>query len=56
MPEKKLIPGKVQHTIGWPLPRDVYGGSFLYHMSPNQIHFGLVVGLDYNNPYLNPYE
>lgn len=49
-------PGLVQHTVGWPLSSDVYAGSFLYHMSPNLIHFGLVVGLDYKNPYLNPYE
>jgi electron-transferring-flavoprotein dehydrogenase len=49
-------PGKVQHTVHWPLPTDVYGGSFLYHMAPDLIHVGLVVGLDYENPYLNPYE
>lgn len=49
-------PGRVQHTVGWPLSTDVYGGSFLYHILPNQIHLGMVVGLDYKNPYLNPYE
>jgi electron-transferring-flavoprotein dehydrogenase len=49
-------PGKVKHTINWPLPSNVYGGSFLYHMNPDLIHIGLVVGLDYENPYLNPYE
>ena len=48
--------GAVQHSIGWPLTTDLYGGSFLYHMGPNLIHLGLVVGLDYKNPYLNPYE
>lgn len=48
--------GTVQHSIGWPLTKDVYAGSFLYHMAPNLIHLGLVVGLDYRNPYLNPYE
>ena len=48
--------GRVQHTIGWPLTSDVYAGSFLYHMAPDLIHLGLVVGLDYKNPYLNPYE
>ena len=48
--------GRVQHSVGWPLTKDVYAGSFLYHMKPNLIHLGLVVGLDYKNPYLNPYE
>ena len=49
-------PGYVQHTVGWPLSEDVYGGSFLYYMKPNIVHVGLVVGLNYQNPYLNPYE
>jgi electron-transferring-flavoprotein dehydrogenase len=49
-------PGFVQHTVGWPLHHDVYGGSFLYHMKPNLIHVGLVVGLNYKNPYVNPYQ
>ena len=48
--------GFVKHTVGWPLTSDVYGGSFMYHMKPNKILCGLVVGLDYKNPYLNPYE
>mmetsp|Transcript_45756 Transcript_45756/g.33455 ORF Transcript_45756/g.33455 Transcript_45756/m.33455 type:complete len:321 (-) Transcript_45756:259-1221(-) len=48
--------GVVQHTVNWPLPSDVYAGSFMYHMHPNQIHVGLVIGLDYANPYINPYE
>ena len=46
----------MQHTVGWPLSSDVYAGSFQYHMKPNLVHLGLVVGLDYKNPYLNPYE
>lgn len=49
-------PGLVQHTAGWPLKNDVYGGSFLYHMENHQIAVGLVMGLDYQNPYLDPYE
>lgn len=48
------------HTLGWPLqagPLDkTFGGSFLYHMKPNLVLLGLVVGLDYENPYLNPYK
>lgn len=49
-------PGLVQHTVKWPLDTKTYGGSFMYHMKPNLIHSGFVVGLDYKNPYLNPYE
>lgn len=53
---KFFSPGIVQHTVLWPTDQDVYSGSFMYHMAPNYIHFGFVVGLDYKNPYLNPYE
>ena len=48
--------GLVVHTAGWPLSSDVYGGSFLYHLEDNQVAIGFVVGLDYQNPYLSPYE
>jgi electron-transferring-flavoprotein dehydrogenase len=48
--------GLVIHTAGWPLQRDTYGGSFLYHMGDNQAMVGFVVGLGYSNPYLSPYE
>ena len=48
--------GEVLHTAGWPLSNDTYGGSFLYHLDQNQIAIGFVVGLDYQNPYLSPYE
>jgi len=49
-------PGLVVHTVGWPLDRRTYGGSFLYHLEGNQVAAGFVVGLDYQNPYLSPYE
>ena len=49
-------PGLVLHSAGWPLEDDTYGGSFLYHMENNQVAIGFVVGLDYSNPYLSPYE
>jgi electron-transferring-flavoprotein dehydrogenase len=49
-------PGRVVHTIGWPLDRRAYGGSFLYHLENNQVAVGFVVGLDYENPYLSPFE
>ncbi|MBI1366924.1 MAG: FAD-binding protein [Alphaproteobacteria bacterium] len=53
-PEKSR-PGHVQHTFGWPLDNQTGGGSFLYHMSDNQISIGFVVHLNYKNPYLYPY-
>ena len=60
VPEEKFKAGFVQHTLGYPLqssPMDkVYGGSFLYHQEPNLVLCGIVVGLDYENPYLNPYQ
>ncbi len=49
-------PGKVIHTIGWPLDKRTYGGSFLYHLENHQVAVGYVVGLDYENPYLNPFQ
>ncbi len=49
-------PGLVEHTVGWPLDTNTYGGSFLYHLESNQVAVGFVVGLDYQNPYLNPFE
>jgi electron-transferring-flavoprotein dehydrogenase len=54
-PEKHQ-PGLVIHSAGWPLDRETYGGSFLYHFENNQLAAGFVVGLGYSNPYLNPYE
>jgi electron-transferring-flavoprotein dehydrogenase len=52
----KHRPGLVIHTTGWPLDARTYGGSFLYHLEGNQVAVGFVVGLDYENPYLSPYE
>jgi len=52
----KHQPGTVVHTIGWPLDRKTYGGSFLYHLENHQVAVGFVVGLDYRNPYLSPFE
>lgn len=48
--------GLVIHTLGWPLDPKTYGGSFIYHLENNQLAIGFVVGLDYENPYLSPYE
>ena len=49
-------PGLVVHTAGWPLDSDTYGGSFLYHLNGNQVSVGMVVGLDYANPWISPFE
>jgi electron-transferring-flavoprotein dehydrogenase len=48
--------GATLHTIGWPLKSDTYGGSFLYHNENNQVAVGFVVGLDYANPHLSPFN
>jgi len=52
----KAQPGLVIHTAGWPLRADTYGGSFLYHMEDGKVAVGFVVGLDYKNPWLSPFE
>lgn len=49
-------PGLVMHSIGWPLKSDTYGGSFLYHLENNQVAVGFIIGLDYRNPYLSPFD
>ena len=49
-------PGLVVHSTGWPLDSKTYGGSFLYHLDGNRVAVGFVVGLDYQNPYLSPFE
>lgn len=53
---EKFRKGVTQHSIGWPLTNDVYGGSFLYHFGENLVSVGFVVGLDYSNPYLSPFQ
>ena len=53
---EKHTPGQILHTIGWPLDSKTYGGSFLYHLADNQVAVGFVVGLDYQNPHLSPYD
>lgn len=56
IPSKQHHQGQVIHTVGWPLDRQTYGGSFIYHLSNNRVAIGFVVGLDYTNPWLNPFE
>jgi electron-transferring-flavoprotein dehydrogenase len=49
-------PGTITHTVGWPVDTATYGGSFMYHLEDNQVVVGYVIGLDYTNPYLSPFE
>ena len=56
---EKHSPGKVVHTVGWPLghfPGEALGGSYLYHLENNQVALGLIVDLGYSNPYLSPFD
>jgi electron-transferring-flavoprotein dehydrogenase len=56
---EKHVPGKVVHTVGWPLghlPSSATGGSFLYHLENNQVALGLIVDLSYANPLLSPFD
>ncbi|MGE3714592.1 MAG: electron transfer flavoprotein-ubiquinone oxidoreductase [Alphaproteobacteria bacterium] len=48
--------GHVVHTVGWPMDNSTYGGSFLYHFEKNMVAVGFVVGLDYSNPYMDPFK
>ena len=56
VPEENHDEGMVLHSVGWPLENDTYGGSFIYHAENKQIYLGYVIGLDYSNPYLSPFE
>ncbi|MBV9757551.1 MAG: electron transfer flavoprotein-ubiquinone oxidoreductase [Alphaproteobacteria bacterium] len=56
VPADSHRPGLVVHTVGWPLDWRTYGGSFIYHFGPNLISYGFVVGLDYRNPWLSPFD
>jgi electron-transferring-flavoprotein dehydrogenase len=55
----KHFPGHIEHTIGWPASNDIYAGSFTYHLKEGDtplVAIGYVVGLDYKNPYVSPYQ
>ena len=54
--EKQHEEGLVMHTAGWPLDNSTYGGSFMYHAENKQIFLGYVIGLDYKNPHLSPFD
>jgi len=52
----KAQPGLVVHTAGWPMDEHTYGGGFLYHLEDGKVALGLVIGLDYQNPWISPFE
>jgi electron-transferring-flavoprotein dehydrogenase len=56
IPAANARPGLVVHTAGWPMDEQTYGGGFLYHLEGNRVTLGLVTGLDYQNPWLSPFE
>jgi len=56
VPPDKHQQGLIIHTVGWPLDSKTYGGSFIYHLENNQVAVGFVIGLDYGNPHLSPFD
>jgi electron-transferring-flavoprotein dehydrogenase len=56
IPAANHKPGLIEHSLGWPLDRKTYGGSFLYHFGNNLVSYGFVIGLDYSNPWLSPFD
>lgn len=56
IPTDKAKPGMVVHTAGWPMTDDTFGGGFLYHLEDNKVTLGFVIGLDYRNPHMSPFE
>ena len=56
---EKHVPGKVMHTVGWPLghfPGQTLGGSYVYHLENNQVALGLIIDLGYSNPHFSPFD
>jgi electron-transferring-flavoprotein dehydrogenase len=56
IPAANHRPGLIEHSLGWPLDSATYGGSFLYHFGDNLVSYGFVIGLDYRNPWLSPFD
>jgi electron-transferring-flavoprotein dehydrogenase len=56
IPRANHKPGFIMHTVGWPADSSTYAGSWLYHFGDGLVSFGYVVGLDYSNPWLSPFE
>jgi electron-transferring-flavoprotein dehydrogenase len=56
LPAGRTTPGLIQHSVGWPLDKRTYGGSFVYHLDDDRLYVGFVVGLDYPDPRFSPFE
>ncbi len=56
LPDDRLAPGTVYHTLGYPLSSDTFGGGFLYMMKNRLLDLGLVTGLDYRDPQTDPHH
>ncbi|HEY7905402.1 MAG TPA: electron transfer flavoprotein-ubiquinone oxidoreductase [Wenzhouxiangella sp.] len=56
VPKGRVKPGHISHSIGWPLPNSIYGGSFVYHLDDDGVAVGFVCGLDYQDPAFSPFE
>jgi electron-transferring-flavoprotein dehydrogenase len=56
LPAGRVEAGLIQHSMGWPLDRATYGGSFVYHLNDNRVYVGYVAGLDYKDPRFSPFE
>ena len=56
VPAANHKPGLIVHSLGWPLDSGTYGGSWMYHFGNNLVSYGFVVGLDYKNPWLSPFD
>ncbi len=52
----RIQPGYVAHTLGWPVPTDMYGGGWIYGLANNRVSIGLVIGLEYSDPQFDPHE
>jgi electron-transferring-flavoprotein dehydrogenase len=56
LPPGRVKPGRIEHALGWPADPHTYAGSFLYHLDNDRVYVGYIVGLDYQDPRLAPFE
>jgi len=56
IPEANHRKGLIEHSFGWPMDNETYGGSWLYHLGDNLVSYGFVIGLDYKNTWISPFE
>ncbi|MDO5505284.1 MAG: electron transfer flavoprotein-ubiquinone oxidoreductase [Pseudoxanthomonas suwonensis] len=56
VPEDRVKPGNIVHTLGWPVDNNTYGGGFVYHLDKGRLAIGHVSGLDYRDPQYRPWE